>query len=585
MEQQREIYRIILNGIGNNSLEDKETFCKKIAGLYGIPYEKLDKIVDKFPVVIKKNLTKKKAEVLAKSLKSFGAKVLIEKKLDSPKIYLEFQKFKPPRLQLDSAYLKKTPSGAWNILGRVKNIYKESLNDIWVLIQLFNEQDEFITFEEVPIPINPLPPGEISPFKVVFEGTLRIERISIAFKNSSGFPIPSFDNRKKKEWIEVFDENIEENQSSKIENSIIRDIYIQDSYITTTQDQNEFEGQNSLGSDELIQRGEREAEEVEKEVEREEKSVDLQVDLKLDLELEEGIYNQPKTNNRTQEEFSLEISEKMHEEGNIEKEVNHRFSWIENFRKSIEEFYKKNDDIFSSWFKEIREKKEFENEFHSILTILIHARFVQTEEQESALKNTERVFKLVLKPNILLDDIPQIEGTTFFSSEEWRELFYRALTRLKEVANEIIKKKRWEILALERLIQVIPHMGEQNSRLAIGWMKRLIKNNIEIDSTNGKVFIGERLYRVASRLGVVNPIFDTYQGENSMGDIKIQSFAKEVFPQDPTKIEDPMNWVGNEKVGFCYPIEPQCGGCLFEEYCPKLYISFNPSGKGMFKVF
>jgi hypothetical protein len=116
-------------------------------------------------------------------------------------------------------------------------------------------------------------------------------------------------------------------------------------------------------------------------------------------------------------------------------------------------------------------------------------------------------------------------------------------------------------------------------------MKRLIKNNIEIDSTNGKVFIGERLYRVASRLGVVNPIFDTYQGENSMGDIRIQSFAKEVFPQDPIKIEDPMNWVGNEKVGFCYPIEPQCGGCLFEEYCPKLYISFNPSGKGMFKVF
>ncbi len=67
-----------------------------------------------------------------------------------------------------------------------------------------------------------------------------------------------------------------------------------------------------------------------------------------------------------------------------------------------------------------------------------------------------------------------------------------------------------------------------------------------------------------------------------MGDLKIQAFAKEAFPQDPSQIEAPMAWMGrNVAGGHCLPSQPQCEGCLFDKFCPKLYLQFDPSGKGM----
>ena len=84
-------------------------------------------------------------------------------------------------------------------------------------------------------------------------------------------------------------------------------------------------------------------------------------------------------------------------------------------------------------------------------------------------------------------------------------------------------------MELERLIQVIPHMSEKNSRLALRWMKELIPDAIEIDFSNTLISMGDSLYRVASQFGVVDPYFDYYQGRNSMGDIKIQSFAQRGF--------------------------------------------------------
>ncbi len=53
------------------------------------------------------------------------------------------------------------------------------------------------------MPVNPLPPGEASPFKAVFEGDLPIKRVSIAFKNSSGSPLPAVDRRERREWVQV----------------------------------------------------------------------------------------------------------------------------------------------------------------------------------------------------------------------------------------------------------------------------------------------------------------------------------------------------------------------------------------------
>jgi hypothetical protein len=48
-------------------------------------------------------------------------------------------------------------------------------------------------------------------------------------------------------------------------------------------------------------------------------------------------------------------------------------------------------------------------------------------------------------------------------------------------------------------------------------------------------------------------------------------------------VEDAMTWMGGgeEEGGHCLPVHPWCKGCLFETFCPKLYLDFNPSDKGM----
>src|SRR4030043_508271 len=160
-------YRVLLLGIGNNSEEEKNSFCQNISKHYSIPSPLLEKIVDRCPVILKKNISLIKAEILAKSFKSFGASVSIEERKHFPPISLEFQELLPHRLALESCDLRKTQRGTWSVIGRAKNISDETLSDIWVLTQLFEDLEEFIAFEETPLPINPLPPEETSPFIVI----------------------------------------------------------------------------------------------------------------------------------------------------------------------------------------------------------------------------------------------------------------------------------------------------------------------------------------------------------------------------------------------------------------------------------
>ena len=178
LNQEEGRYRVLLIGIGDSTEEEKDSFCHHISKSYSIPFPLLKKIVDRCPIILKKNLSLKKAEILAKTLKSFGATVSVEERRNFPPISLEFQELVPHQLALESSYLQKTQRGTWSVIGRAENISDETLNDIWVLIQLFGDLEEFIAFEETPLPINPLPSGEASPFKVVFEGNLSIKRIS-----------------------------------------------------------------------------------------------------------------------------------------------------------------------------------------------------------------------------------------------------------------------------------------------------------------------------------------------------------------------------------------------------------------------
>jgi hypothetical protein len=270
------------------------------------------------------------------------------------------------------------------------------------------------------------------------------------------------------------------------------------------------------------------------------------------------------------------------EEEECEEKTDPSLSWIEHFRDAVETFYQTSRDAFSPWFEECRRKREFKNSLHGLLTILVHSRFYQGSESTKALENTQRLFQLIIQPNLLFDQIPPLEGTSFVSGEVWRDLFQKALPKLHQVGNAVLEKKMWSAPDLERMVQVIPQMGYENSQMATRWIDELIPDAVQIDFSTTRITIGEGLYRVAARLSVVNPHLDDESG-NAMGDTKIHSFAMMAFPHHPAKVEKPMALMGEaeEKGGHCFPVQPWCEGCLFKTFCPKLYLDFNPSEKRM----
>jgi hypothetical protein len=638
-------YRVLLIRIGDNTEEEKDIFCHNLSKNYSIPFPLLKKIVDHSPIVLKKNLSIKKAEILAKTFKAFGATVSIEKRKESPPVSLEFQELVPHQLDLESSYLQKTDRGLWSVIGRVKNISDETLYDTWVLIQLFDNFEEFITFEETPLPINPLPSGETSPFKVVFEKDFPIKRISVGFKNASGQPIAALDKRKKKEWEEVgigeddefilpttqiFPKGEEKPQlinlykSTEHINKEGDKVIQQDPALSFRQEAKSFDG-------EVVRGGRGEDDEGSSDImsapllssidilsnlrDEDENQLTPYVPEELKGELDKDtILNGSKTHPDKEEtdgshleasmfkesiqpskviseEIISEKDQKVSLEEKVEgkreeaagKEDSSPFPWIENFRDAVATFYQNNRDIFLLWFEEHRKKGEFKNSIHSILTILLHSRFDQGDQSIKPLENTQRVFRLITHPNLFLEDIPSLEGTPFVSGEVWKDLFHRAIPKIQQIGNAILERKKWIASDLEQVIQVIPHMGYQNSQKAIQWINELVPDVVEVDLSNSLISVGESLYRVASRLGIVDPDFDFYQGRHSPGDIKIQSFAKMGFPHNPMRAEKPMALMGRveEHGGHCLTTQPQCKGCLFEAFCPKLYIHFDPSGKGI----
>ncbi len=631
-------YRVLVIRIGDNTEEEKNIFCHDISKNYNIPFPLLKKIVDHSPIVLKKNLSLKKAEILAKTFKAFGATVSVEQRIDFPPVSLEFQELVPHQLDLESTYLQKTQRGTWSVVGRVKNISDETLNDTWVLIQLFDHFEDFITFEETPLPINPLPSGETSPFKVVFEKDFPIKRISVGFKNASGQPIAALDKRRKKEWekVEIGDEHfpptaqmsteVEERprpidlygsneQMNKEADTGIQQhsppLFRQETRpffgeLVRGEEGEDDEGFSDIMSTSLVsnldlssklteETGNQLTLPVSEELEEKTGKETILNDLRTHPDKEETKGSQFDPSLFKESIQSLEVISGKDREGDLEENAEVKgekaarekepppFPWIENFRDAVETFYQKLHDIFLIWFEKYRKEGEFKNSLHTLLTILVHSRFDQRDQSIKALENTKRVFRLMTHPNLFLEDIPPLEGTPFVSGDVWRDLFQRATPKIQQIGNAILERKKWSAFDLEQIIQVIPHMGHQNSRKAIQWINGLIPDVVEVDLSDALISVGESLYRVASRLGIVDPYFDYYQDRYSPGDIKIQSFAKMAFPQNPVKSEEPMAKMGREREqgGHCFTTEPQCEGCLFEAFCPRLYIHFDPSGKGM----
>jgi hypothetical protein len=622
LNQEEGRYRVLLIGIGDNTEVEKGSFCSNLSKNYSIPFSFLRKIVDGCPIILKKNISFKKADALATTLRSFGATVSVEERRNLPPLSLEFQELTPHQLALESSSPRRTQRGGWSVTGRAKNISDRALTDTWVLVQLFEDLDECIAFEETPLAINPLPSGEASPFKLIFEGDLFIKRISIAFKNASGQPIPAVDKRRKKEWIEVprgeehlprmsteFEkkaqaislttpaekiivtkeketpretvpsfsptleplEKVLETSMSELE---------KDDHLGEEEPEGAFGQETSLGSDssplaETENETEEEAALGDIELVSDEKEVDeaplLGASKPQDvLRLPEGVTEIPEEEEGEKKETA-------------DEDAASPFAWIESFRNAVKTDYEKPHDTFSIWFEECRKGGEFKDSFHALLTLLVHCRFEQGHPSVNALENTKRVFGLIAQPNISVSEIPVLEGTLFASGEVWRDLFRRALPKIRQIGNAILERNKWNASDLEALIEVIPHMDHQSSGRAIQWINELIRDVVEVDFSDTPITIGKGLYRVASRLGIVDPNSDYYQGRSSTADIKIQSFAKAAFPRNPRMVEKPMAWMGRreQEGGHCFPIQPWCEGCLFETFCSRLCVCFDPSENGM----
>jgi len=627
---EEESYRVVLYSIGGHTEMEKANFCKEVSAHYGIPLVLMQKIADRCPIVIKKDLSFKKAKLLAIAFQSFGASISVERKKKLSPIFLEFSTDKNWRVELESSHLRKSPGGTWQIIGRVRNIWNEELVDLWTLIQLFDKFGDLIAFEEIPLPVNPLSPKESSPFKAIFEGDLPFQKISISFKNASGKPLSVKDSREKKDWVEMKIAELEK-ITSLLPPAILSErvptppVMPQPSLITEIEgDRLEENGPEQISEEIQLDEQETQSLRTDGEIrsEIEEISSDRLEEHEPEKEPEklEGLQEEPETSenilpviekeevNETEEELHLddqtddEPEEKI---GGLDLDLSQPdeadqspvrspaiveekkgkeptpYPWMDEFRKAIAAYEKKGQDPFNVWFDHLRKEGKFENSYHSLLTLLSYNRFNQIHSSESVLENTRKTFNLSLSNDLSIEEIPSLEGTPFFSGEIWRDLYFRAIPKLHEVTRRILEKKEWDPFDLDRLIRIIPHMTERNSYRTIRFIHDKIPE-VTIDVSPLPVEITESLYRVVSRLGVVNPFFDHHQGKNSMGDLKIQTFARSAFPDDPGRVEEPMNQLGaGDEGGPCSSIEPWCQHCPFESFCPKLYTDFNPSEKGM----
>lgn len=238
------------------------------------------------------------------------------------------------------------------------------------------------------------------------------------------------------------------------------------------------------------------------------------------------------------------------------------------------------------WFRHRDAEEFFLDDFERVLAILIDARFDQRTTAEKALENTITVVRHgALKSPLKREEIPLLIARQNMTSEKWTDLFISSLPKLHELARGIVRQQRWNAEGLLELVMneiKVPYLGVKTSRLAVRWLHELVPN-LEIDMTTYKIPIDSLVYRVASRLGIIDPNVDKYYGEDSPADQKIQSFARQVFPDRPWLLDEPLWSTGRQAQngGHCFPQQPNHNGCLFESICQRRCIEIDPTQMGM----
>lgn len=255
--------------------------------------------------------------------------------------------------------------------------------------------------------------------------------------------------------------------------------------------------------------------------------------------------------------------------------------WLDEFRAAVERYYQdRPEDPFTEWFRDRRSEGGFVDDRHAVATILAQARFDQRTPSQTAFETTKMVYPLLSKRELSLEEVPELKGIRWRKPEDSRRLFYEAHPSLRSSAKTILDRKEWSAPKLEELIAGIPQMGMKTSRLAVRLLHELVPDLVSIDVSEARVPIDRLVHRLACRLGVIDP--ETEKLDSPGTDRRMQQFAELTFPARPLRVDEPMWQMARSRRegGHCYPTDPNCLGCLFETFCPKLYRDRDPSTIG-----
>jgi hypothetical protein len=215
------------------------------------------------------------------------------------------------------------------------------------------------------------------------------------------------------------------------------------------------------------------------------------------------------------------------------------------------------------------------------LLVLVHARFDQRTRAENALANTQAVYDshALSGDEVTVEQIPPLKAPRRVTPEDWRRRLWAALPGLKRLAKEIASQGQWTAGKLTNRISGarIPDLGTKTTRLAVRFIHELVPG-VSVDMNDALVPVDTLVYRVACRLGVVDPESQRYTGAGSPGDGAIQVFARKVSPENPALIDEPLWATGRS---CCRPTSPRCSeGCILDGFCPKLWRDADPASIG-----
>jgi len=271
----------------------------------------------------------------------------------------------------------------------------------------------------------------------------------------------------------------------------------------------------------------------------------------------------------------------------MEQDQNSQEQWMLKFKNIITAYTENRaPDPFMIWFRQRDSEGFFADNFERVLAILIDARFDQRTTAEKALENTVAVVNRgALKRLVNRVESPLLIPRENMTAEKWTDLFCSSLPRLHELARRIVAERKWdaaELLDLMLRELKVPYLGVKTSRLAVRWLHELVPN-LRIDMTTYKIPVDALVYRVVCRLGIIDPNIDKYFGEDSPADLKIQSFVKQVSPDKPWLLDEPLWSTGRRAIngGHCFPQHPNHSKCLFESVCLRRFLDIDPAQLGM----